>query len=116
MEPIRVPAPSPSAFNKGRRVSDLLDAQLKHFQHLEKKLKLNIPVSAAEDIHTEAGAARYIAQITTAIRTRATAAPSGVPVATLDGPDDAAADNSSPSAGPARKKQGQRKSAKRKNP
>ena len=81
MEPIRVPAPPPSAFNKGRRISDLIDAQLKHFQHLEKTLKLNLPASIAGDIHTESGAARYIAQITTAIRTRTLGATSAPPVA-----------------------------------
>ena len=76
MEPIFVPAPAKSAFNKNRRVSDLLISQLKHFQHVEKKNGIEIHPALAADIHTEAGAARYIAQITRAIR--ALAKPAGI--------------------------------------
>lgn len=76
MEPIFVPAPAKSAFNKNRRVSDLLISQLKHFQHVEKKNGIEIHPALAADIHTEAGAARYIAQITRAIR--AQAKPAGI--------------------------------------
>jgi hypothetical protein len=76
MEPIFVPAPAKSAFNKNRRVSDLLISQLKHFQHVEKKNGIEIHPALAADIDTEAGAARYIAQITRAIR--AQAKPAGI--------------------------------------
>jgi hypothetical protein len=68
MEPIFVPAPPKSAFNKNRRVSDLLLSQLKHFQHVEKKNGIQIDPALSLDIHTEAGAARYITQITRAIK------------------------------------------------
>lgn len=68
MDPIFVPAPPKSAFNKNRRVSDLLMGQLKHFQHVEKKNGITIAPAIARDVHTEAGAARYITQMTRAIR------------------------------------------------
>ncbi len=69
MDPILVPAPPRSAYNENRRVSDLLYHQLKHFQHIERKRKdLGIPDAIARDIYTEAGAARYIAAITNALR------------------------------------------------
>ena len=77
METIRVPAPSPSAFNKHRRPSDLLSSQLKYFQHLEEKHGFGVDPSFAKDIGTEAGAARYITQMTTAIRSKALAAGKG---------------------------------------
>jgi len=35
MEPIRVPRPPAEAFNKKRRVSDLIRAQVNHFKHVE---------------------------------------------------------------------------------
>jgi hypothetical protein len=68
LDPIVVPAPPKSAFNKNRRVSDLLLGQLNHFQHVEKKNGITIAPAIARDIHTEAGAARYITQMTRAIR------------------------------------------------
>jgi hypothetical protein len=74
MEPIRVPAPSPSSFNKHRPPSDLLLSQLKYFQHLDEKHDLGVDPSFAKDIETEAGAARYITQMTRAIRAKALAA------------------------------------------
>ena len=76
MEPIVVPAPPRSAYNEKRRVSDLLYHQLKHFQHVEKTRKdLGIPDAMARDIYTEAGAARYIAAVTNALRGVAPAQP-----------------------------------------
>lgn len=78
MEPIPVPAPPKSSFNKNRRVSDLLLAQLKHFQHVEHKQGITIDPALARDIHTEAGAARYITQVTRAIRSQSK--PSGIAV------------------------------------
>jgi hypothetical protein len=68
MVSIPVPAPPKSAFNKNRRVSDLILGQLKHFQHVELKNGITIAPAIARDIYTEAGAARYITQMTRAIR------------------------------------------------
>jgi hypothetical protein len=73
MDPIFVPAPPKSAFNKNRRVSDLLVGQLKHFQHVELKNGIQIEPALARDIYTEGGAARYITQITRAIRAQSKA-------------------------------------------
>jgi hypothetical protein len=73
MEPISVPAPSKSAFNKNRRVSDLLLHQLKHFQHVERKNGIQIDPALSRDIYTEAGAARYITEITRAIKAQSQA-------------------------------------------
>lgn len=76
MDPIVVPAPPRSAYNPNRRVSDLLFNQLKHFQHVAlKRGDLGIAPDIARDIYTEAGAARYIAAVTRALRGTA-AAPS----------------------------------------
>lgn len=71
MEPIVVPAPPRSAYNHNRRVSDLLLHQLKHFQHVEMKSgDFGIDPEIARNIHTEAGAAKYIAAVTTTLRAR----------------------------------------------
>lgn len=71
MDPIRVPAPAPNAFNKHRSPSDLLMSQLKYFQHLDEKHDHGISPAVARDVGTEAGAARYIAAMTHSIRERA---------------------------------------------
>ncbi|HEY0564598.1 MAG TPA: hypothetical protein VGC88_03385 [Terriglobales bacterium] len=65
MEPIRVPRPPKTAFNKNRPVSDLLKAQIAHFQHLEAKLaeEHRSPL-AAHELTTESTAAQYIAHMT----------------------------------------------------
>ncbi|MGB6132800.1 MAG: hypothetical protein WBD93_21600 [Acidobacteriaceae bacterium] len=69
MDPILVPAPPRSAYNPNRRVSDLILGQLKHFQHVEQKHgRLDIDPAIARDIHTEAGAARYITAVTRTLR------------------------------------------------
>jgi hypothetical protein len=69
MDPISVPAPPRSAYNPNRRVSDLLYSQLQHFQHIEKKRgDLGIDPDIAANIHTEGGAAIYIAAMTNALR------------------------------------------------
>jgi hypothetical protein len=68
MEPIRVPGPSPTAFHKNRRISDLLLSQIRHFQHVAEKRSLKIHREIARDVHTEGGAARYIAVVTRALR------------------------------------------------
>jgi hypothetical protein len=67
MEPIRVPGPSPTAFHKNRRISDLLLSQIRHFQHVAEKRSLKINPDIARDVHTEGGAARYIAMVTRAL-------------------------------------------------
>jgi hypothetical protein len=65
MEPIRVPKPPSHAFNKHRRISDLIRAQTNHLKHVEEKLspalRQQIPQHA---IVTEADAASYIAAMT----------------------------------------------------
>jgi len=77
VDPIAVPAPPRSAYNPNRRVSDLLYSQLKHFQHVElKRGDLGIDPEIARNIHTEAGAAQYIAAITRALRGKNSAAAS----------------------------------------
>jgi hypothetical protein len=78
VDPIVVPAPPRAAYNPNRRVSDLLYSQLKHFQHVElKRGDLGIDPELARNIHTEGGAALYIAAVTNALRTKgaATSAP-----------------------------------------
>lgn len=69
MEPIRVPRPPAEAFNKNRRVSDLIRAQVNHFKHVEHKLpqeqRRAIPQHA---ITTENEAAKYIAAMTEMLR------------------------------------------------
>jgi hypothetical protein len=75
MEPIRVPRPSPTAFHINRRISDLLLSQIKHFQHVAQKRSLKIDPEIARDVHTEGGAARYIATVTRALRRNAPSTP-----------------------------------------
>ncbi|HEY0795671.1 MAG TPA: hypothetical protein VGD64_07800 [Acidisarcina sp.] len=79
MQPIFVPAPPKSSFNKNRAPSDLLIGQLRHFQHVEHKSDIAIDAATALDIHTEAGAARYILALTRAIRQQS-AKPVGIAV------------------------------------
>src|SRR5579859_6869565 len=68
METIRVPKPAPEAFHKNRRVSDLLLSQVAHFQHVAQKQGLRIDPEVARDVHTEGGAARFIAIVTRSLR------------------------------------------------
>jgi len=42
MDPIHVPGPPKEAFNKNRRVSDLIRAQVNHLKHIESKLPANL--------------------------------------------------------------------------
>lgn len=85
MDPVLVPAPPRSAYNENRRVSDLLFSQIKHFQHVEVKHgALGIPPAIARDIYTEAGAARYIAAVTRALRGTA-ASPASQPPTPIPG-------------------------------
>jgi hypothetical protein len=81
MEPIRVPRPPSQAFNKNRRISDLIRAQTNHLKHVEEKLspsqRQQIPQHA---IVTEADAAGYIAAMTRLFRAQgdSTATPSAL--------------------------------------
>jgi hypothetical protein len=69
MEPIRVPQPPAEAFNKNRRVSDLIRAQVNHFKHVEQKLTAEQRKSIPQlGVVTEADAAKYIAAMTSALR------------------------------------------------
>lgn len=70
MEPVRFTAAPKSAFNWDRPPSDLLQSQLKHFRHLEKKLGLAVDSELGRRLGTENGAARYIAAVTRALRGR----------------------------------------------
>jgi hypothetical protein len=71
MEPIQVPKPSPTAFNKNRPISDLIRKQIDHFQHIQKKHKIEIDPAVGQELDTEGGAARYIAAMTRALRSQA---------------------------------------------
>jgi hypothetical protein len=75
---ISVPAPPKSAFNPSRRVSDLLAGQLKHFQHVALKHGIKIDPALGRDVGTEGGAARYIAEMTRAIRSQSAIKVSGI--------------------------------------
>lgn len=71
MDPIVVPAPPRSSYNPNRPVSDLIASQLKRFQELEhKRGDLGIDPEIASNIHTEGGAAQYIAAATHALRSK----------------------------------------------
>jgi hypothetical protein len=82
METIRVPRTPAEAFNKDRRVSDLIRAQVNHFKHIEQKLspeqRRSIP---QQGVTTEGEAAQYIAAITAALRPKPAAAASPGPQA-----------------------------------
>jgi hypothetical protein len=69
MEPIHVPGPPKQAFNKHRRISDLIRAQIAHLKHLEQKLPAQLRQQIPQhEITTEDDAARYIAPITNLLR------------------------------------------------
>jgi hypothetical protein len=76
MDPIHVPGPPKEAFNKNRRVSDLIRAQVNHLKHVESRLPPNLRQGIPQHpIVTEDDAARYIAPMTRLLRAQATAAP-----------------------------------------
>jgi hypothetical protein len=76
MDPIHVPGPPKEAFNKNRRVSDLIRAQVNHLKHLEAKLPANLRQGIPQHpIVTEDDAARYIAPMTRLLRGQGAAAP-----------------------------------------
>jgi hypothetical protein len=65
MEPIRVPPPPKEAFNKHRRVSDLIRKQVHHLKHLEQKLPEHLRAEIPQHhVVTEEDAARYIGPMT----------------------------------------------------
>ena len=81
MDPIRVPKPPTQAFNKLRRVSDLIRAQTNHLKHVEQRLppplRQQIPQHA---VVTEADAATYIAAMTRLFQEQGAVAPGPVEV------------------------------------
>jgi hypothetical protein len=73
VELIHVPAPAKGAFNKHRRLSDLIKAQVKHLKHIEHGLPQEIRDTLPQHpIVTENDAALYIASMTTLLCSRAT--------------------------------------------
>jgi hypothetical protein len=71
MEPIPIPSVPSEAFNKNRRISDLVRKQVEHFKHIEEKLPADVRAKLPqEEIVTEADAARYIAPITSYLLSR----------------------------------------------
>ncbi|HEX4065860.1 MAG TPA: hypothetical protein VHZ09_07530 [Acidobacteriaceae bacterium] len=74
MEPILVPGPPKRAFDKNRRMSDLIRKQVEHFKHLEEKLPPELRATLPQHrIVTEDDAARYIAPMTQVLLARAAA-------------------------------------------
>jgi hypothetical protein len=74
MEPILVPGPPKTAFDKNRRMSDLIRKQIEHFKHLEEKLPPEVRATLPQHaIVTEDDAARYIAPMTQLLLARAAA-------------------------------------------
>jgi hypothetical protein len=69
MEPIHVPSPPSEAFNKNRRISDLIRAQTNHLKHLEEKMPASVRQQIPKHaIITEADAASYTAAMTRLLR------------------------------------------------
>jgi len=80
MEPILVPGPPREAFNKNRRMSDLIRHQVLHFKHIEEKLPSDVRRSLPQhQIVSEDDAARYIASMTKLLLSRRQ--PAVVPIA-----------------------------------
>lgn len=74
MELIHVPAPPKGAFNKNRRISDLIKSQIKHLKHIEYALPQEIRDTIPQHpVVTENDAALYIASMTPLLRSRAMA-------------------------------------------
>ena len=71
MEPILIPSVPTEAFNKHRRISDLVRKQVEHFKHIEDKLRADVREKLPHHtIITEDDAARYIAAMTTYLLSR----------------------------------------------
>jgi hypothetical protein len=74
MQPILVTGPPKTAFDKNRRMSDLIRKQIEHFKHLEEKLPAEVRATLPQHrIVTEDDAARYIAPMTQLLLARAAA-------------------------------------------
>ncbi len=71
MEPILIPGVPREAFNKHRRISDLVRKQVEHFKHIEEKLPTDVREKLPQHaITTEDDAARYITAMTTYLLSR----------------------------------------------
>jgi hypothetical protein len=71
MEAILVPGPPKEAFNKHRRMSDLIKAQIMHFKHIEEKLPPDVRRGLPQHhIVSEDDAARYIESMTKLLLSR----------------------------------------------
>jgi hypothetical protein len=71
MEPILVPGTPKEAFNKHRRISDLVRKQVEHFKHIEERLSDEVRASLPQhEVVTENEAARYISAMTTYLLSR----------------------------------------------
>ena len=69
MEVVHVPPPSKEAFHKGRPMSDLIKAQVRHFKHVEEKLSPEQRESIPQHrITSENEAAQYITAMTRLLR------------------------------------------------
>lgn len=76
MEVIRVPGPSKQAFHKGRPISDLIKAQVRHFKHVEEKLPPEHREKLPQHrITSENEAAQYIHAMTRLLRSGVTEKP-----------------------------------------
>ena len=81
MEPIAVPGPPKTAFNKSRPISDLIKKQVEHFKHLEHKLSPEVRATLPQHaIVTEDDAARYLGPMTRYFLSRKAAVPSKKPL------------------------------------
>jgi hypothetical protein len=71
MEPILIPSVPREAFNKHRRISDLIRKQVEHFKHVEARLPRDVQAKLPQhQINTEDEAARYISAMTTYLLSR----------------------------------------------
>src|SRR5450631_1506445 len=83
METIHVPGPPKQAFNKNRRISDLIRAQVNHLKHVEATLPAALRSGIPQhEITTEDDAARYIAAMTPLLHAQAAAAAAQAAAAT----------------------------------
>jgi hypothetical protein len=81
METIRILKPPKEAFNKNRRVSDLIRQQVNHLKHVEAKLPAEKRVGIPQHVVvTEDDAARYIAAMTRLLRGEPAAINTPVPI------------------------------------
>jgi hypothetical protein len=71
MTKIHVPRPAPGSFNKNRKASDLLMAQVKHLQEAENRLPHHLHTSTkGEGITTEGEASDYVGKVTAKLHVR----------------------------------------------